>query len=278
MNLYRILINISILFILITVPVSNTFSFEISIAVEQNVSTEEQSQQINTALTHNFNNSLFIADLSYYTDNKYSPAMGGDYYSGYFFMEQGGFIREGDNLGFSFGRLNPVPLIESPYSLFISSNENSTITGNYYFQSDHFFFQSQWLQLNQDSMIVTDLTPEDGIPDGFSSGFPDRGANIRYYGLQFGDMRFGLNDSAVYYGRSFDIEYFINPIPSILMQYINNSEGNPWQHNDNENALIGFFIDYTRPEYYTYAQLIFDDLNIRRGHFSNQETVYNLFY
>jgi len=253
MNLHRFFLNIYIFFIIVAIPVTNIFSFELFIDAEQNISTEEQSQQFNTALTHNFNNTLFIADLSYYTDSKYSPAMGGDFYSGYFFMEQGGFIWEGDNLGLSIGRLNPVPLIESPYSLFISSNENAAVTGNFYIESDHFFFQSQWLQLNQDSMIAT---------DEFKDGFPDRGANIRYYGLQFGDLRLGLNDSSVYFGRSFDLEYFINPIPSILMQYINNSEGNPWQHNDNENALIGFFIDYTQPEYYTYAQLILDDLNI----------------
>jgi len=233
--------------------ITRSFSFEFSVSGEQHVDTDEQYQVLNTALTHDFYDALFVADLSYYTDNKSSPALKGNYYSGYFFLEQGGFIWKKENFEFSIGRLAPVSMIESPYSLFISSNEISTITSNFYIESTHFFFQTQWIQLNQNSTIKT---------DEFEKGFPDRGANIRYYGLQFGDMRFGLKDSALYYGRSFDLEYFVNPLPSYFIQHINTSPGKPWQQNDNENALVGLFFDFTRPDYYIYSQVILDDLNV----------------
>ena len=235
----------------------NTYAFEFSVAGEQYVNTDEQYQRVNTALTHDFFDAQFLADISYYTDDKYSAALGGRYYSGYFYMEQGGFIWKRENIEFSVGRLEPVQMIDSPYSMFVNSNLHPAITGNFYVKSGPFFFRSQWLQLNQNSTITTG-----SFPAGFEDGFPDRGANIRYYGLQFGDMRIGLKDSALYYGRSFDLEYFVNPLPSYFIQHINTSSGKPWTQNDNENALVGLFFDYTRPDYYVYSQVVIDDLNV----------------
>ncbi|MCF7914815.1 MAG: hypothetical protein K9L66_06605 [Spirochaetaceae bacterium] len=225
--------------------------------------THEQSQKLRTALTHNFDDLFFVADLSYNTDNKYSPPLSGRYYSGYFYLEQGGLIWNRDSFELSIGRLNPIPMIDSPYSLFINSNDHSTITGNFYLESEHFFFRSQWLQLNQNS-AAEELPSynEGGDNYGFSSGYPDRGASIRYYGIQIGDVRFGLQDAAIFTGRSFDVEYLVNPLPSIFLQYVNNSDGTPWKHNEDENAIIGFFFDYTRPEYYVYSQVLLDDINV----------------
>ena len=244
-------------------PLSQAYTLEFTATAEQNVTHNQQYQHINGQLTHMFFEDLqFLTKLSMYNDKKYSPAMDGDYYGDYYFyMEQGGFELEKENYGMRIGRLAPQPIIDSPYSLFISSEQHSTITGSFYLEDEHFFFQSQWLQLNYNSTISTD--DESGLNEhGFSDGFPDRGANVRYYGLRFGDMRVGFEDASVYFDRSFDLEYLVNPLPAFFIQYTNISSGKPWQHNENENALIGFFFDYNRPDYYIYSELLLDDVNV----------------
>lgn len=255
-------------------------ALEFTITGEQSVNTNEQSQKVSTALTHSFDDLLFLADLSYNTDDKYSPPLSGRFYSGYFYLEEGGLIWSRDTFEMSLGRLSPVQMIETPYSLFINSTQHSSITGNIYFDSEHFFYRSQWLQLNNNSTAegvpsntypntYPNSPPEnpenpENIDDnfGFTGGYPDRGANIRYYGIRLGDVRFGLQDAAIYFGRSFDLEYLVNPIPSIFLQYANFSDGTPWKSNEDENALIGFFFDYSRPDYYLYSQLLIDDINL----------------
>jgi hypothetical protein len=269
MRVYRSCIRILFFTALAALVAVPAFSFEFAVDTSQNFTADEQYQRINTALTHDFYDFRFITDLSYYTDDKYSPMLSGRFSGGYFFMEQGGLTWEKGDFDASIGRLDPVQMVDSPYSLFVNSTGRSTITANYAMKKEHFFFRSQWLRLNHNSTIDTDTadldngpaTVQDGGP-GFDEGFPDRGVNMRFYGLQFGDLRFGYQEAAVYTERSFDLEYLVNPLPAFFIQYVNISDGKPWQHGQDENTLIGFYFDYTRPDYYIYSQLLIDDINL----------------
>lgn len=237
-----------------------------------------QSQVLAATAFHDFdttdNEFSFTAGLSYNTDDTYSPPWGGKYYPGYFLLEEGGMkISQkfaGNAFDFNVGRFKLTDLIQSPYSLFISSNKNSAVTMDMQITSGHFFFRSQWLQLNKDSSAeAVDLNEydnpkadDDMYNFGFEEGYPDRGANLRYYGLQYDTLRIGFVDASIYTEKSFDLEYFINPVPGILLQYATIKEGNPWMQNRDENYLFGFFIDYTQPDFYLYSQLFVDDVNM----------------
>jgi len=283
----------SLLFLMIAsaVPI---YSLDISLTVEQHFFTDQdnrvyeegavpdseeiefQSQKLGAAAFHDFdttdNEFSFIAGLSYYTDEMYSPSQRGEFYSGYYRLEKGGLQLKQQFPGFDFafnvGRFVPSRLIDSPYSLFISSNSNHYITADFLVSSGIFFLRSQWLQLNKDSVVEGvnlneyETTESDkSFKVGFNNGFPDRGANLRYYGVKLNDIRFGFLDAAVYTEKSFDLEYFINPLPGVLIQYASIHSGNPWLEGKNENYLFGFFLDYTQPDYYLYSQLFFDDVN-----------------
>jgi len=276
-----------ILFILLILMIAATapiFGLDISVSAEQHFFTDQdnrvyeegavpdseeiefQSQVLTASAFHDFdtteNKFSFVAGLSYFTDETYSPSQAGVYYSGYYRLEEGGLQLKQQFLGFDFafnaGRFVPSRLINSPYSLFISSHDNHYITADFLISSGRFFLLSQWLQLNKDSIVEKYKIGNDEL--GFN-GYPDRGANLRYYGVNLDALRLGLLDATVYTGKNFDLEYFINPLPGVLIQYASIASGNPWLAGDDENYLFGFFFDYTQPDYYFYSQLFFDDVN-----------------
>lgn len=80
-----------------------------------------------------------------------------------------------------------------------------------------------------------------------------------------GDFRFGYQD-AVVYNREFDFYYLFNPLPVYFSQEIRSSSNTmPWaEEGKDDNSLMGFFIDYDKPTYYFYSQLLVDDLNTNR--------------
>jgi hypothetical protein len=108
-------------------------------------------------------------------------------------------------------------------------------------------------------------TDTDGDSNDESGPFPDRGANVKAYGLKYGRMRFGLQDAAVYTGRSFDYEYFISPLPQYFTQYVKGTTGRPWTTDSNENDIIGAFWDWQYTDELMFeAQYLLDDLNMHK--------------
>jgi hypothetical protein len=155
-------------------------------------------------------------------------------------------------MAFQLGRLEHYDVIDSPYSLFISSKRNPALLANFRYENDFAFYETRWIELNNDSAAST---------PAFQTGFPDRGAHLKTYGIKLGTMRFGYQDAAVYAGKFFDLEYFVSPMPNYLIQYVKGTDGRPWNTGANENNIMGFFWDW-KPDDNTYidAQVLIDDM------------------
>jgi hypothetical protein len=234
------------LLLIFTLPV---FAFEVSIEVEETVDInapviQYQYGAIDVSYTLDYID--FFWKLSVCNDNKYQPTFGDDLFFGYyFFLENGGFTLKYNSFNLTVGRTALSDVVDTPYSLFISSKIIPALLADISFDDGTFFYTSRWTELNRNSAL----------------DFPDRGWQYNTYGIYLGDFRIGFQDSQVYTGRSFDPEYFLNPLPSFFRQYSRVSPGRPWQILGNENSIMGFFVEYTLESIYTYGQILIDDLN-----------------
>lgn len=200
----------------------------------------------------------FVAATSFHQDDEYAPDIGnfpdGTLFDSYFIMDQGGLVFRGLGMELQAGRLEHHDVIDSPYSLFISSKRLPANLINFRYENDFAFYETRWIELNKDSAVITPAFPD---------GFPDRGAQLKTYGVKVGTMRFGFQDAAVYSGRSFDMEYLVSPMPGYLIQYVKGTAGRPWSTGSNENNVMGFFWDWdVSEELYLDAQVFIDDLNV----------------
>ncbi|MGA2545190.1 MAG: hypothetical protein ABSF43_01475 [Rectinemataceae bacterium] len=200
-----------------------------------------------------------LADLSVYDNTKYGATSanvsGGRLGHLYFLMDNGGARTHLGPLSFSAGRFQQYDVIDSPYSLFVNSNGNSALGMRLDYEDDFFFFETRWTELNSRSDVTT---------LSFPIGFPDRGANLKIFGFKIAPgMRFGFQDAAVYTGRSFDAEYFFNPIPGYFIQYGKSVSGSPWATGGYENEIVGMFWDWKRDDGLSLnAQLLIDDFSV----------------
>jgi hypothetical protein len=92
----------------------------------------------------------------------------------------------------------------------------------------------------------------------------DRGADLKVYAIRFGKLRLGFQDTSIYSGAYFDVDYFANLAPSFFVQYVSQAGGRPWSRTGNQNAILGLFGDYEGEGWYGYAQLLVDDFNMNR--------------
>ena len=191
-----------------------------------------------------------LGDLHLQNDRKYSEGHSGGFWLGFNgTLEQGGAVVDLPPLTLRVGRFYHSDQVDSPYSLFISARPLPATQLALDLETSAFFFSTRSLLLNRDS----------------ARGYPDRGASIRSYGVNIGDLRVGFQDVIVHPGRLFDVEYFINPIPGFLLQYLQRTPGTPWAWGGiNHNSILGFLADYSRHATYAYAQILIDDISFNR--------------
>lgn len=232
-------------------------SMNFEIGLYPTLGLDKNWNEVNFKINHFSENFDFLADLSALNDGKYKPSHGEEYYFGYyFFMNEGGIKLHFEDIDFSFGRLRHHDLVDSPYSVFISSADNAANIMDLKYENDNMFYETRWIGLNHDSNV--DLSYEAGTK------YPERGANYKTYGLIFGNYRFAYQESAVYFGEYFGFEYFANPIPNFFVQYTTHSTGKPWSYGNNANAIMGFMLDYKDEDKYLYSQILVDDINMNR--------------
>ena len=234
-------------------PIEWTFGGELNF--EPSVLTGEPRLYDNlyTSLSYQYDFFYTFVDFSLRNDNRYSPAE--RYFLGhYFYLNQGGTVFNFERTSLKLGRFFQHDIVASPYSLMISAQDQNrefwrpglpAMQADFTFQTGAFTFESRWFQLNWNSQ----------------NNYPDRGANYKVYALNFGDMRFGFQDSVVYVGRVFDPEYFFSPIPTVGHQLVRDS-GKPWSEDSDDNSIIGWFYDWSTPDSYLYAQWLLDDINL----------------
>lgn len=200
-----------------------------------------------------------VAALSMYDNKKYGPTVanisGGHLGNAYFLMDEGGIGTHVGPFDFSAGRFKQYDVIASPYSLFVNSDGNSALGMKLDYEDDVFFYETRWIELNSSSAVST---------PSFPTGFPDRGANLKVYGFKIAPgMRFGFQDADTYTGRSFDPDYFFNPIPGYFIQYVKTVDGTPWYTGGYENSIVGMFWDWKRDDGLSFnAQVLIDDFSV----------------
>lgn len=242
-------------------------SFGMAFQFDQIASTREE---LSTAATTGLLD--LVATLSMSGDRQYGADIanfrdGGNFFDNYILMEEGYSRLRLDPLTFTAGRSYQREIFTSPYSLFLNSAGHSANGMVLRYEGDWFTYESRWIELNQGSDFGDPgKTPQawrdaDGA-GGEGTGFPDRGANLKTFVFRFGSMRFGVQDAGVYTGRSFDLEYFVSPVPEYFTQYFKTTSGRPWTTSGNENNLIGAFWDWVEPEWSLGAQVLMDDFSL----------------
>ncbi len=223
-------------------------------------------------------------DFSLINDEKYVPSE--DYMFGHYFsLNEGRFGIEYRPFFLNAGRIVHHDETQTPYSLFISSQDLPTTQVDFTYDGNFFFYTTRWLMLNQNSEWYVTKVPVYDKTDGVGGENPDpifdeddsndtgdiigyipepldRGANYKVYGMKFGDWRFGVQEAVVYLNQTFYPEYFFSPLPMYFTQLVNATAGKPWTQRLDENVHLGAFIDVTRPEYYGYFQFILGDVNL----------------
>ncbi len=243
----------SIFFInLCVLAVFSVFAVNFEISFQGLYDFEDFNDRIGVKIYHLAPHFDFVADIGFYSDDKYY-FYEEDYYFDHYFLIENGYVtfRSFNNdIKFSSGIKDLQDEVNSPYSLFFSSERISQPYLEFGYEDEHMFYDTRWIQLVSSS----------------NKHFTEpKSMNYKTYGLKFGDFRFGYQD-AVVYNREFDFYYLFNPLPVYFSQEIRSSSNTmPWaEEGKDDNSLMGFFIDYDKPTYYFYSQLLVDDLNTNR--------------
>lgn len=207
------------------------------------------------------------ATASINSDGKYGADIANfrnthDFFHTYVLMEEGYTALHLSPVDFQFGRLRQQDAFVSPYSLFVNSQNPSAVGAVLSYHDSVFSYESRWIRLNDRSNMGVDAPPAWNTTNGGPGGFPDRGANIKTLTFTLGHQKFGIQDAGVYTGRSFDLEYFVSPMPEYFTQYFYGTAGRPWTTNSNENNLIGFFWTWDDPRFRVGAQVLIDDFSL----------------
>ncbi|RAO99505.1 hypothetical protein PW5551_03180 [Petrotoga sp. 9PW.55.5.1] len=238
------------------------FSLNLELSAEGFYEEDKLTDRLGVTLYYTTSNFDIMSDIAFYNDDKYH-FYEEDYYWGHYFLIENSYItlRNYDGtISLSGGIKDLKDEINSPYSLFFSSEKISQPYFEFSYENDNFFFETMWVQL---------VSKNNGnFPDSTSS------MNYKLYGLKVGDFRVGYQDVLVY-ERAFDYYYLLNPMPAYFAQEFRSSSNNmPWSEDDsNDNSIMGFFFDYNDPNYYLYSQLLVDDFNTNR--FFNPEGTQN---
>ncbi len=202
-------------------------------------------------------------NLSISNDKNYYDPIHSRFYFGYHFDGFGGMVLKVGDISIRAGKMLQRDEVNSPYSLFLSSEKNPYVSMSLNYESDWLFFKTVWMELTKSVNVMDSIHPY---------SFPDRGMNYRSFGMRYRGFKLGYQESVVYTERTFDFEYFFDPLPNFFTQYIN-FVGRPFRQGTNDNSMVGFFASYSSDLVYTYIQLLIDDMNMNRfyGGFQNPD-------
>ncbi|MFO7878272.1 MAG: hypothetical protein R6U55_17020 [Desulfovermiculus sp.] len=199
----------------------------------------------------------------------------------YFLIREAGVGYEGSPLSGRAGRFPHSDVVESPYSLFVSSREQSAFLYELDYQGDWLRFLTRSVELNRNS----------DIKRGYELGYPDRSVVFQTVAITREHWEFGFQDSTVAVpakdsavvgvndgeseleraqtsdgsGPLFVPDLFFSPLPGFLTQYILGSGDNPWRQDINYNSLMGFYGvvrgDGADLPWQVESQILVDDFN-----------------
>ena len=194
----------------------------------------------------------FLIDFSIQNDGKYVPHS--QYQMGNYLLMNNCYIGFNyDNLSLYGGRGIQKDIVDTPYSVYISSYEIPAVFLDLTWDSPRFLYETRWIRLNANSKNTYE-----GYP---AMTYFDRGMTYKVYALKMGAARLGYQDSSVFLFKQFDFESLVSPLPMFFVQMINTTAGRPWSEQDNTNSLMGFFFDISKENWYLQTQILVDDIN-----------------
>ncbi len=248
-----------------------SFAFEISALMDATASTEAANAlyvQSELGMQHQADNFSMDWLLSLDSAGRYKAPYFGSYFGDFSVdIKRGGLTYQQEGLSLILGQTPLKDIVDSPYSLFQNSSGINALGAEIQYDKDGFFYRDRWISLNKSlrrSLYTSSSRDSGGVTEDLSI-YDDRGAVLKTYGIQKGNLRIGFQDAIVYTGQDFDFFYFANPLPSIFAQYIAKAPGRPWSRSEGDhNTLMGFFADYEDGGRYFYAQILVDDINMNR--------------
>ncbi len=203
-------------------------------------------------LSYRSDNLFFFMDGGLRNDGVYSPEA--SYTVGHSIDLKNAFVELAvPRFSLSAGRRTHSDVVESPYSLFISSSPIPALVADARYEDDRFFYETRWVQLNYRSTLYLD---DDGNP-------PGPGDELQ--GLRLQVRQRALRDAGLDRLRGAEPStrrYFLSPMFQYLQQQVRSTAGKPWTEDNNCNSINGFFVDVRTPRAYAYAQVLVDDINL----------------
>ena len=205
-----------------------------------------------------FQYDFFILTFSFEFTNQGKFDSNDDKLGHWYQLHEGLLAFDFDRFFLSLGWSPHRDVIDSPYSLFVSSVGKPALNGEFAYEGDIFFINSRWIGLSLNSAIPDEDTREPNRQG--DSTLQDRGMNFRNFGINFANgLRVGYQEAIIYLDTYFDPFYFAAPIPYQFSQLVMSDPGSPFQTAPDPNILGGLFIDYTSGAHYTYIQFLLDD-------------------
>jgi len=72
-------------------------------------------------------------------------------------------------------------------------------------------------------------------------------------------LKIGFQESVLFMGRDFDLYYLLSPFNYIMSQDIRSTRKAPWNSPVNDNCMVGGFIEYNRPQWRVFGEILVDD-------------------
>jgi len=273
--LYTLNLRLALATMLVFLVVGTTTAVDIEFGVEAGGSTETPNPVplgVSAGYDAHLGGVGVFGEVTAENTGIYGGYMGGSY--GFdalsFSFGEAGIRYQAGSFSLGAGRLALVDIVDSPYSLFASGLDNVALGSSISYEDETFFYHNDWVALNYDLI---------------DTGIPDRSAMIKSYGLKVGPFRLAFQDAAIMTGNLdgsdtsrgplFDAEYFLLPLPGILVQYLGTSQAAPWQKTSslNDNSIMGFMAEWHEGSWYAVGQILLDDVNMNR--FLEPESVQN---
>ena len=183
-------------------------------------------------------------------------------YDVYFLIREAGLGFDGRPVSARVGRFPHRDVVESPYSLFVSSRENSAFLYELDYRSDRVRFLTRSVELTRNSV----------------HGYPDKSIVFQTFAVTGERWEVGFQDATVLVplpdsgeqtsdgtGPLFVPEFFFSPLPGYLTQYILGSGEYPWKQDINYKSLMGFYAavdgEEARLPWRLEGQVLVDDFN-----------------
>lgn len=157
-------------------------------------------------------------------------------------------------------------LSANPYYSLIDNNGKLGIGLDIAYNGELFSYATQWTQLNYQSKHrygYTTLNLETSQPNDANTRWADRSLYTKTLSFNLGDFTFGYAESTIAFNRYFDLNSWLNPIPSIVLNTLwANQTDNPWASYNNDASFMSVFMGYQGEQLSLEMELLAKDLNV----------------